>query len=139
MVMSKSIQTQIEINASANRIWEVLTDFENYSNWNPFIQKISGTLEVGEQLHISIGKMQFDPKVLEVSSSRGFRWKGKLWFKGLFDGEHWFEIEPVDENRCVLHHGEHFSGILVPLMKKDDRWRNQRRFQSNESSTKDSG
>ena len=38
----KEIYTEIEINASANIIWRIITDFEGYPHWNPFIKEISG-------------------------------------------------------------------------------------------------
>jgi len=38
----KEIKTSIEISASPETIWKILTNFEDYENWNPFITKISG-------------------------------------------------------------------------------------------------
>jgi uncharacterized protein YndB with AHSA1/START domain len=38
----KEIVTASDINVSAARVWQVLTDFENYPAWNPFIKKITG-------------------------------------------------------------------------------------------------
>ncbi|MGH7326653.1 MAG: SRPBCC family protein, partial [Candidatus Rokuibacteriota bacterium] len=35
--MSKEIRTEIEIAAPAGRVWQVLTDFPDFSAWNPFI------------------------------------------------------------------------------------------------------
>jgi uncharacterized protein YndB with AHSA1/START domain len=40
--MEKEIITEIEIDASPSQVWQVLTDFEKYPTWNPFIKKISG-------------------------------------------------------------------------------------------------
>jgi len=37
--------------------------------------------------------------------------------RGLFDGEHVFEIRPVDNRRCLFIQHEYFSGMLLPLMK----------------------
>jgi hypothetical protein len=39
-------------------------------------------------------------------------------FKGLFDGEHYFILEPLEDGKTKLTHGETFSGILVPLFAK---------------------
>ena len=43
----KEIKTEIIINTKPEKVWEVLTDFENYPTWNPFIQNISGEQKVG--------------------------------------------------------------------------------------------
>ena len=60
--------------------------------------------------------MVFKPKVLKAEQNRELRWLGKLLMPGLFDGEHYFCIEPIGENRVRFVHGENFSGILVGLM-----------------------
>ena len=49
---------------------------------------------------------------------REFRWLGRVLLPGLFDGEHIFEIEPIDSNRSRLVHREEFKGLLVPLVLK---------------------
>src|SRR5215210_9363232 len=38
----KELHSEIEINAPAQRVWEVLTDFASYPQWNPFIRRASG-------------------------------------------------------------------------------------------------
>ena len=43
----KEIKTEIIIDSKPEKVWEVLTDFENYPTWNPFIQNISGEQKVG--------------------------------------------------------------------------------------------
>ena len=35
---------------------------------------------------------------------------------GLFDGEHYFTIEPLNGSRVRFVQGENFTGLLVPLM-----------------------
>ena len=32
----KELRTQIEINATPERVWDVLTAFDRFSEWNPF-------------------------------------------------------------------------------------------------------
>ena len=96
------IETEIMINADAATVWKVLADFDKHPKWNPFIQSISGDKEVGGRLNVSIkppgGKgMTFKPVVMKFDQNREFRWKGKLLVTGLFDGEHFFILEPVTE------------------------------------------
>ena len=117
------IETQIEINAPAERVWSLLMDFPSYPSWNPFIRSIDGNPMVGQSLNVLIQPpgskaMRFRPTVLKVEPNREFRWKGKLLVPGLFDGEHYFQLEPKPGGGLVFRQGEVFSGLLVPLLKR---------------------
>jgi hypothetical protein len=117
------IETQIEINAPAERVWSLLMDFPSYLRWNPFIRSIDGNPMVGQSLNVLIQPpgskaMRFRPTVLKVEPNREFRWKGKLLVPGLFDGEHYFQLEPKPGGGLVFRQGEMFSGLLVPLLKR---------------------
>jgi hypothetical protein len=117
----RRIETRTEINASAARVWALLTDFAQMPSWNPFIKSISGNLAQGARLSVNIappGKsgMRFKPTVLTVRPERELRWLGHLLIPGVFDGEHYFLLEPVAENQTRLIQGENFSGLLVGLL-----------------------
>ena len=43
----KELRSEIEIQASAERVWQLLTDFASFPQWNPFIRKASGNIRVG--------------------------------------------------------------------------------------------
>ncbi len=121
--MKKQLNTEIEINASPEKVWRFLTDFASYPNWNPFIKSIKGTIAVGEKLEVFIQPpgakgMGFKPTVLPVEKEKEFRWLGKLFISGLFDGEHIFQIEMLDENRVKFVQSENFNGLLVGFLAK---------------------
>jgi hypothetical protein len=117
----RNLQTEISIDSPSDRVWATLTDFPNYPNWNPFIKKISGKVEVGNNIEVRIeppnGRgMTFKPKVLVFDEQKEFRWLGRLWIKGLFDGEHYFILEPIDKKTTKFIHGELFSGLVVGML-----------------------
>jgi hypothetical protein len=117
----RRIETGIEIDAPPSRVWALLTDFARMPAWNPFIKSISGSLMQGARLSVYIappGKsgMRFKPTVLSVRPERELRWLGHLFFSGIFDGEHYFLLEPIGEGRTMLTQGEKFSGLLVGLV-----------------------
>ena len=114
------LDTCIDISASPERVWEILTDFPAYPSWNPFITAITGLVKAGTVLTVQLtlpGKpaMSFKPTLKVVDRPRELRWAGQVLAPGLFDGEHGFEIEALDQGRCRLRHVEVFSGVLVPL------------------------
>ena len=126
--MAKYVETEIEIDASAEIVWQVLSDFDGVAEWNDFIRHIEGERTKGSRLTVELwlGKrkpMTITPRLLAYEPNREFRWKGKLLLPGIFDGEHSFTIEDIGAGKVRFVHAERFSGILVPLVlgsiKKD--------------------
>ncbi len=119
----KEIRTEIDIEASAGRVWDSLTDFPAFPDWNPFIRRISGEPKVGTKLEVLMQSsgtrgMTFRPTVMKVERDRELRWLGHLGVPGLFDGEHIFEIEDLGPKRVRFVQRERFRGILVPLLSR---------------------
>jgi len=119
----KELRSEIEIQASAERVWQLLTDFTSFPQWNPFIRRASGTVQPGERLEVKIkpsgaSGMTFRPTVLIAEPNRELRWLGRLLIPGLFDGEHIFTIEPLGANRVRFVQREIFTGLLVPLFAR---------------------
>jgi hypothetical protein len=119
--MSPQLHTEIAIEATAERVWEILTDFAAYPAWTAFIPCISGPGTVGSRLDLQMrppgGRgMQFRPTVLAAAPSQELRWLGQLGVPGLFDGEHRFLIEPLGTNRVRFVQEERFTGLLAPLV-----------------------
>jgi hypothetical protein len=119
----RELQTSIEIDATPERVWEILTDFDSYPDWNPFIRSARGKAETGTKLENRLeppgGRaMTFKPTVLVAEPVRELRWLGRLLLPGVFDGEHIFRIEPLERGRTRFVQAERFSGVLVPLFGK---------------------
>lgn len=116
--MKKNIETNIVINATAEKIWKILIDFKRYPEWNPFILSMEGEVNEGARLKANIKGMKFTPVVLAVRANREFRWLGNFIIKGLFDGEHYFLLNQNNDGTTTLTHGEYFNGVLVPVFSK---------------------
>ncbi len=130
----KELRSQIEIEATAERVWQVLTDFAAYPDWNPFIRRVSGRPEVDEQLVVRMRPsgtkgMTFRPTVMKAEPNRQLRWLGHLLVPGLFDGEHIFEIEELGRDRVLFIQREFFRGLLVPLFARSLDRDTQRGFE----------
>ncbi len=116
--MEKKIQTEIIINAPKEKVWKVFTDFENYPYWNPFITSLTGEVNAGNTIKVELGGMTFKPKVLAYEKEKELRWLGHLMFKGLFDGEHIFELKDNGDGTTTFMQSENFNGLLVRIFSK---------------------
>ena len=116
----KELRTEIEIAASPQRVWKILTEFEKYEQWNPFIRKAAGRAKEGEKIEIHIetpgGKhRKYEPTVTKVDENRELRWLGKSF---VLNGEHIFAIEQLDQGRVRLVQREIFDGLLTGFFGK---------------------
>lgn len=119
--MSTSLHSEIVIDASAQRVWHILTDFDAYPDWNPFIRRIAGRPLTGARLEVQLVPpgsrgMTMRPTVLEACPGHLLRWLGHLGVRGLFDGEHTFQIEPAGTDRVRFVQSERFAGALAPVI-----------------------
>jgi hypothetical protein len=116
----RELRAAIDIQATPDRVWEILTDFPAYPEWNPFITSIAGEPTPGSTLEVRIAPpgatpRTFKPRVLVAEPGRELRWLGRLLTAGVFDGEHSLRIEPIDDSRAHFVQTERFRGVLVPL------------------------
>lgn len=121
--MGKEIITEILINATPEKVWHILTAFDRYSLWNPFIVSLTGNVEKGSRIQVILrppGKkeMVFTPQVLVFEKNTEFRWLGKLFLPGIFDGEHIFRLIDNGNGTTTFIQQEKFRGFLVPFLTK---------------------
>ncbi|WP_277553244.1 SRPBCC domain-containing protein [Halobaculum limi] len=122
-----NISVTTDIAAPAALVYEVLTDFDAYPEWNEYT-RIDGVAAAGERLAVAPGPAAgsaptFRPTVKQADGSQ-LRWIGHLWVRGLFDGEHRFRVEAVDDDTARLTQDERFTGLLAGLLfrRYGDDW-----------------
>jgi hypothetical protein len=119
----KEICTEIEIQASPDKVWQALTDLDKYPEWNPFIHHAIGTAKVGEKVDITFRSgskdMTLHCTVVKVELNKELIWKYHVMLPGLFRGEHSFTIEPIENNGVRFMDKEIFNGLLVFTQAKD--------------------
>lgn len=119
----KHLHTEIVIAAPRETVWAVLTAFEQYVEWNPFIVNVTGAPKVGNRLRVTLSPpggraMTFKPTVTEVVTGETLEWWGHLGVRGVFDGRHRFELHPDGDRATRVIQSEIFTGLLVPLMAR---------------------
>jgi hypothetical protein len=121
-MFKKEIRTEIEIESTAQKVWDTLTDFESYSEWNTGFVQAAGRAEVGETLEVTFSQkpgktMKMRPTVLVATPQHELCWLGRLLMPGIFDGEHRFEIHENEPGRVTFVQHEEFRGVLVPFVR----------------------
>jgi hypothetical protein len=99
----RELRAEIDIDATPDRVWEVLTDFPAYPEWNPFITSIAAGPNPVQRWKCGSRrrgpKPGRKPRVLVAEPKRELRWLGRVLTAGIFDGEHSLRIEPMDDSR----------------------------------------
>ena len=111
----KEVRTEIEINASARKVWDIISDFSRYGEWNPFILRAQGEPREGSKITIDVrtpagAHRTYNPRITKAEPEKELRWVGKV--PGIVSGEHSLTIEPLDGNRVRLANNEVFGGLL---------------------------
>lgn len=122
--MTVEIFTEILIEAQPKKVWEILTDFENYPEWNSFVKSIEGNIKVGNIISVRIeppngNGLTFKPVVVAYDPPKELRWLGKFFIKGVFDGEHQFKLIDNKNGTTTFIQSETFTGILVGVFKNN--------------------
>jgi hypothetical protein len=118
--MFRVLDTHIDINASPERVWEVLFDFPAWKEWNPFVTSVAGTLEVGARLHITVSPpgikpMEFKPKVFAIRPGEEILWGGNFLLV-IYRGDHAMLLEPLPGGGTRFRQRERFMGPMVLFM-----------------------
>jgi hypothetical protein len=113
--------TDIIIDASAERVWQALTDFPSYPEWNPLIHRVGGTLAPGSHLTVTLGgsdgnERTTHPTVVHLRPGREIRWRDRPGVPGLMDTESSFKIEPLGPEQVRFVHWQATSGLLAMLL-----------------------
>lgn len=112
------IRTETLIDASVETVWDILADFSQYQDWNPFIYKIQAAPYEGARVRFNVKVGDFSLPLKTIINRfvplQEIRWKGASakqigW---LVDGEHYFILEKTGEHQTRFLHGEVFTGML---------------------------
>ncbi len=116
------INTDITINAPKKVIWDILTDFPSYYEWNPFLIKVIGRATLGGNIFFiakSEGAMvPVLANIMEYEFEKKFSWGGPpfTWFRSIFGAEHFFIIEEITTTQCRFRNNERMEGVIADAM-----------------------
>jgi hypothetical protein len=125
-----SLYTEIEINASQQRVWQALFQKDKWIHWNTFLFDCDSrvTFQQGQQVILSLRRLphqeetEFEPVVTQVQPNVCLSWVSSI--PG-FRNEYIFELQEIGWRRTKYVHKSNYSGILtrvfLPFIREDER------------------
>ncbi|HLM36203.1 MAG TPA: SRPBCC family protein [Gaiellaceae bacterium] len=107
--------TEVEIEASPEVVWDVLTTFEAWPSWNPDVKSMDfqGGLAPGSEFRWRAGPSRLVSTLQRVEAPRAIEWTGRTTsIKAL----HIWRLEPRNGNTLVRSE-ESFDGLLARLLR----------------------
>jgi len=116
----REVFTFTTINAPRQQVWQVLTNFSAYLQWNPIYTEIDGKCVAGAHLRVHVHMQEhtltYTTQIHTVAAQNELAWSERLILPGLFDGEHRFLLESTDSGQTRFVQHDRYTGALVPLL-----------------------
>lgn len=112
----KVFEAGIEINAPIDVVWNILTDYRTYPDWNPFVIRAEGAMAEGEQVKFRVANqpIDFEATIVSLIPQQEFIWESQP-IPGL-KPRYIRQLTQLDANRTHFYHRDEFSGWLVTLI-----------------------
>lgn len=113
----RTFEISISIDAPAETVWAMLTNFEGYPEWNPTLPRVEGHLREGGSLTIWLGKNRHKDTahIDRVEEGKILTLSRPFLHRVLVHMEHDFELIPQKEGVVFIQRWRS-RGILVPLL-----------------------
>jgi len=115
-----SIYTETIIDASKEKVWSVLTDFDQMPNWSKTLQKIEGDLTTGSKTkvhYIFQGKMrEIEHTMVGYEDGTQFGWSDTLI--PLTKDYHLYRVEALPDGRSKFIQTDRVKGLTAFLVSK---------------------
>jgi hypothetical protein len=116
----KAFATRIDIDASVDKVWRILTDLPNWTHWNTTVERTVGTVVRGAKVTVFVKQSPgraFPLRVTELSAPRRMVWAGGMPL-GLFKGRRVYELSAAAAAKAVFTMREDYAGPLAGLIGK---------------------
>jgi uncharacterized protein YndB with AHSA1/START domain len=107
---------EIDIAAAPEAVWDVLTDFDQWPQWNPQVKSMAfdGALAPGSEFRWKAGPGTIVSTLEQVEPTRAISWRGRTMS---IRAIHEWRLEPRDGGTHVETE-ETYSGLLARLLRR---------------------
>jgi hypothetical protein len=116
-----TVRAEIEIDAPAERIFDILTDLLAYPEWNPFTRRVESTLRPGDPVHLFVrlrGESLSHRVETVTRNERPSRlcWGTTIGAGFLLRAERCQTLTRIDEHRTRFVNEDVLRGWLAPIV-----------------------
>ena len=114
----KAYDATVEIKASPDTIWAILTDGPGYQAWDSGVERVDGRIAPGEKITVRSAAnpgRAFPVKVTGFDPGRRMTWSGGMPL-GLFKGVRTLTLAPGSDGTTRFTMREEYTGPLLPMI-----------------------
>lgn len=108
----------IQIKASADKLWTLLTSAGDFPRWNSTVTSIEGTIALGQKIKLRVpiapGRT-FQLKVSELEPGKRMVWRDGM--APMFQGVRTYTLTPRPDGTTEFAMTEVLSGLMLPMIK----------------------
>ena len=110
--MALKIEHRVGIRATSDRLWELVSELENWRHWNPIHPGASGKIAFGSTLTVHEAFPGEEPAAVEVKVTDWAPLEQLVWAqKGfLWTSLRYLEIEELAPGSCIFANGILYEG-----------------------------
>lgn len=120
--MAFVIDATLDIEAPAELVWQVITDFPRYGEWNPFLRACSTTLKPGDPIDLQVQLFASGPRpqrewMLTHTPGREFSYSMKPAPLGALHSRRSHTVTALGPGRSRYQSHFEIAGWLQPLVR----------------------
>lgn len=123
--MKRAVEHRIGVQAPAEVVWEVVSDFESWKDWNPLHRKAEGQLKIGTILTLEQHLPGEPPRVIQPIVQDWVPYEQLHWrssrLGGFVTAIRYLEIESMGDTNSTFSNGELFMGLLLRFVGREER------------------
>lgn len=118
------IEKRAGVQATSDRLWELVSDLSGWNEWNPYETEVEGTIAFGGRLSMTEGfpgqaQRQVSANVAEWRPYVRLVWTENRGF--LFRTLRYIDIEELEKGKCIVSSGHKFAGLRGELFHDKHR------------------
>lgn len=123
--MQRAVEFRTGVQAPAEIVWDVISDFASWKDWNPVHPRMEGEMRIGTSLTVDVVLSEgqaatIQPIVQDWVPFEQLHWRTKR-LRGFVTAIRYLEIENMGPQNSTFSNGELFMGPLVRWVSRDER------------------